>query len=198
MTHTLACQSKICRSCLIGKILNSIAFILYTSRIILQVLDLYSPQTQPTTADSPPPQPVVQPAIRPVLKNDKKPSVTPPTSTSPVAVSKAVVTPIKNGSDMKLEPPKIDMRFNYPSYPASIPPYAPIYTGPPPSIPPPRMPIPPGPPLSLYSEPPPARYPPVNVPPPNYFPPLPTRGPLPPRAPIPPGPPPPRSYYPPT
>ncbi|XP_045533390.1 cyclin-K [Pieris brassicae] len=162
-----------------------------------QVLDLYSPQTQPSAADSPPPQLVAQPTIRPVLKNDKKPSVTPPTSTSPVAVAKPVVTPIKNGSDVKPEPPKMDMRFTYPGYPPTMPPYPPMYSAPPPSIPPPRLPLPPGPPLSIYSEPPPARFPPVNVPPPNYYPPMPTRAPLPTRGPIPPGPPPPRSYYPP-
>ncbi|XP_045498977.1 cyclin-K [Colias croceus] len=153
-----------------------------------QVLDLYSPQTQPSGGDSPPSQQGAKPP-----KNDKKPSVTPPTSASPVAVTK-IVTPVKNGD--KIEPPKIDMRFTYPGYPAM--PYPPMYSAPPPTIPPPsRLPIPPGPPLPMYPEPPPGpRYPPVNVPPPNYFP-MPARGPLPPRGPIPPGPPPPRPYYPP-
>ncbi|CAK1541939.1 unnamed protein product [Leptosia nina] len=158
-----------------------------------QVLDLYSPPTQLSGAESPPPQL----GNKTVPKNEK-PSVTPPTSASPVTVAKAVVTPVKNGSDAKLEPPKIDMRFTYPGY-APIPPYPSIYSAPPPAIPPPtRLPLPPGPPLSLYAEPPPStRFPPVNVPPPNYFPPMPTRGPMPPRGPIPPGPPPPRPYYPP-
>ncbi|XP_023936170.2 cyclin-K [Bicyclus anynana] len=164
-----------------------------------QVLDLYSPQTQPSGGDSPP-----ETTASRAPKNDKKPSVTPPTSVSPVAVTKVAapaITPVKNGSDLKLEPPKIDMRFTYPGYP-TMPAYPPVYTAPPPSIPPPnRLPIPQGPPPPLrYAEPPPApsRFPPVNVPPPNYFgPPLPTRGPLPPRGPIPPGPLPPRPYYPP-
>ncbi|XP_045769122.1 cyclin-K-like [Maniola jurtina] len=163
-----------------------------------QVLDLYSPQTQPTGGDSPP-----EATASRAPKNEKKPSVTPPTSASPVATPKPppVITPVKNGSDLKLEPPKIDMRFTYPGYP-TMPAYPPVYTAPPPSIPPPnRLPIPQGPPPPLrYSEPPPApptRFPPVNVPPPNYFAPMPTRGPLPPRGPIPPGPLPPRPYYPP-
>ncbi|VVC88067.1 cyclin-K [Leptidea sinapis] len=155
-----------------------------------QVLDLYSPQTQQTGSDSPPNQP---PAKQP--KNEKKPSVTPPTSASPIAVvSKPVLTPIKNGADIKIEPPKVDMRFSYPAYP---PLYPPMYNAPPPAIPAPRLPIPPGPPIIPYSEPPPAnRFPPVNVPPPNYYAGMPAR-PLPPRGPIPPGPPPPRPYYPP-
>ncbi|XP_034829234.1 cyclin-K [Maniola hyperantus] len=162
-----------------------------------QVLDLYSPQTQPSGGDSPP-----EATASRAPKNEKKPSVTPPTSASPVATPKPpVITPVKNGSDLKLEPPKIDMRFTYPGYP-TMPAYPPVYTAPPPSIPPPnRLPIPQGPPPPLrYSEPPPApptRFPPVNVPPPNYFAPMQTRGPLPPRGPIPPGPLPPRPYYPP-
>ncbi|XP_050348253.1 cyclin-K [Nymphalis io] len=158
-----------------------------------QVLDLYSPQTQASGGDSP-----TQPTSSKPPKNEKKASVTPPTSASPVAATiKPVVTPVKNGSDVKLEPPKIDMRFTYPGYPA-MPAY-PVYTAPPPTIPAARLPIPAGPPL-VYPEPPPAppaRFPPVNVPPPNYFSPMQARGPLPPRGPIPPGPPPPRPYYPP-
>lgn len=159
-----------------------------------QVLDLYSPQTQPSGGDSPTQTSTTKPP-----KNEKKASVTPPISASPVAVTtKPVVTPVKNGSDVKLEPPKIDMRFTYPGYPA-MPAY-PVYSAPPPTIPAPRLPIPAGPPPPLvYPEPPPVpptRFPPVNVPPPNYFSPIAARGPLPPRGPIPPGPPP-RPYYPP-
>ncbi|CAB3254240.1 unnamed protein product [Arctia plantaginis] len=155
-----------------------------------QVLDLYSPQPQSSGSDSPPLQtPNKQP------KNEKKPlCVTPPTSVSPVAVTtKPVVTPIKNGSEVKIEPPKMEpLRYSYPPYPGL---YPPVYTAPPPTIPPPpRLPITSGPPPGLvYTEPPPApaaRFPPVNVPPPNYFPPLPGRGPPPPG-------PPPRPYYPP-
>ncbi|XP_063534818.1 cyclin-K-like [Cydia strobilella] len=146
-----------------------------------QVLDLYSPQTQPSGADSPP-----GPNSRPPPKNDKKPSVTPPASASPIA--KPIVTPVKNGD--KPEPPKLDMRFGgYPAYP-----YPPVYSAPPPSLPPPpRLPVPAAPPplyaepppprLPPTSEPPPPRLPPTSVPPPHYFPP-------------PPGPPP-RPYYPP-
>ncbi|XP_026319323.1 cyclin-K [Hyposmocoma kahamanoa] len=155
-----------------------------------QVLDLYSPQTQPSGGESPPlPPPNKQP------KNDKKPpSVTPPTSASPVAPTApkpvTITTPVKNGADVKLEPPKIEppIRFNY-QY--TMPPYPPVYAPPPTIPPPPRLPMS-GPP-PMYPEPPPpaSRYPPVNVPPPNYFPPLPGRGPPPP------GPPPPRPYYPP-
>ncbi|XP_049872760.1 cyclin-K-like [Pectinophora gossypiella] len=162
-----------------------------------QVLDLYSPQTQASGGDSPPIS-----AKQP--KNDKKPpSVTPPASVSPVAATKPVTaaahTPIKNGADAKLEPPKIEppLRFPYP-YPG-LPAYPPVYSAPPPNIPPPpRIPLS-GPPPPLYSEPPPAppgagapgpRFPGVVVPPPHYFPPLPGRGPPPPG-------PPPRPYYPP-
>lgn len=154
-----------------------------------QVLDLYSPQTQASGNDSPPSVP--QPP-----KNEKKPpSVTPPASVSPVAVTaatKPVVTPIKNGGEVKIEPPKVGItepiRYTYPFTP--IPHYPPVYTAPPPTIPPPpRLPL--VPPPMVYPDPPPApnRFPPVNVPPPNYFTPLPNRGP-------PPGPPP-RPYYPP-
>lgn len=156
-----------------------------------QVLDLYSPQPQSSGGESPPaPSAAKQP------KNDKKPpSITPPTSASPVAVvvSKPVLTPMKNGADLKLEPPKMEpIRYTYPAYPGLPAPYPPVYTAPPPSIPPPpRLPLSGPPPSTLvYSEPPPARFPPVNVPPPNYFPPLPGRGPPPPG-------PPPRPYYPP-
>ncbi|XP_075975479.1 cyclin K [Anticarsia gemmatalis] len=158
-----------------------------------QVLDLYSPQPQSSGSDSPP-----LPANSKQPKNEKKPlSITPPTSVSPVSViaSKPVVTPIKNGSELKIEPPKMEpLRYSYPAYPG-LPPYPPVYTAPPPTIPPPpRLPLAAGPPPPLvYTEPPPAppsRFPPVNVPPPNYFPPLPGRGPPPPG-------PPPRPYYPP-
>ncbi|XP_063621884.1 cyclin-K-like [Cydia splendana] len=154
-----------------------------------QVLDLYSPQTQPSGADSPP-----GPNARPPPKNDKKPSVTPPASASPIAKpERPTVTPVKNGD--KPEPPKLDMRFGaYPAYP-----YPPVYSAPPPSLPPPpRLPVAAAPP-PLYSEPPPPRLPPTSVPPrlpptsvppPHYFPPLPARGPPPPG-------PPPRPYYPP-
>ncbi|XP_063381674.1 cyclin-K [Cydia fagiglandana] len=145
-----------------------------------QVLDLYSPQTQPSGADSPP-----GPNARPPPKNDKKPSVTPPASASPIAKpERPVVTPVKNGD--KPEPPKLDMRFgSYPAYP-----YPPVYSAPPPSLPPPpRLPVATAPP-PLYTEPPPPRLPPTSVPPPHYFPPLPARGPPPPG-------PPPRPYYPP-
>lgn len=135
-----------------------------------QVLDLYSPQPQSSGGDSPP----LQPASK-LPKNEKKPSVTPPTSVSPVAViNKATVTPIKNGSEVKIEPPKMEpLRYSYPAYPG-IPSYPPVYSAPPPSIPPPpRLPVPPAShPSLVYSEPPPApptRFPPVNVPPPNYF-----------------------------
>ena len=154
------------------------------------MLDLYSPQTQPSGGDSPP-----QPnAAAKLPKNDKKPSVTPPTSASPVPASKPASTPVKNGS----EEPKIDMRFNYPAY-SNIP--YPVYTAPPPI--PTRLPIP-SIPLG-YSEPPPVhRFPSVNVPPPNYFPPLSGRPPPPhgvvPPSPVPPSGPlplPPRAYYPP-
>ncbi|CAH0720269.1 unnamed protein product, partial [Brenthis ino] len=152
-----------------------------------QVLDLYSPQTQPSGVDSPPQS--TPPAKPP--KNEKKPSVTPPTSASPVAVTKPPVTPIKNGADPE---PKIDMRFTYPGY--STIPY-PVYTAPPPI--PARLPIPAGIPPLGYPDPPPVpptRFPSVNVPPPNYFPPLGAR-PLPPRGPLPPAPLPPRAYFPP-
>ncbi|XP_072932424.1 cyclin-K-like [Epargyreus clarus] len=175
-----------------------------------QVLDLYSPQPQSTGGDSP----LTAPSAKPPPKNDKKPSVTPPTSVSPVAaIAKPVVTPVKNGAEIpKLEPPKVDMRFTYPGYPA-VPAYPPVYTAPPPAIPsrlplppvpPARLPLPPGPPPPMgYPEPPPGpptRFPPVNVPPPNFFGPLARGPPMTPRGPIPPGPPgppPPRSYFPP-
>ncbi|XP_047990541.1 cyclin-K [Leguminivora glycinivorella] len=131
-----------------------------------QVLDLYSPQTQPSGADSPP-----GPDARPPPKNDKKPSVTPPASASPIA--KTVATPVKNGD--KPEPPQPDVRFGYPAYP-----YPPVYSAPPPRLGPPTAP-------PLYPEPPP-RLPPVHVPPPpHYYP----------RPPGPPPGPPPRPYYPP-
>lgn len=157
-----------------------------------QVLDLYSPQPQSSGGDSPPLSAKKPP------KNEKPPSVTPPASASPVAppVSKAAaVTPLKNGADAKLEPPKAEPpkveppRYSsYLPYPGVPPHYPPVYSAPPPSLPPPpRLP-----PTLVYSDPPPgppARFPPVNVPPPNYFPAMPGRGP-------PPGPPP-RPYYPP-
>ncbi|CAG9562288.1 unnamed protein product [Danaus chrysippus] len=148
-----------------------------------QVLDLYSPQTQPSGSDSPP---VASSTKLP--KNDKS-SVTPPTSASPVIVpAKPAVTPLKNGAELKPELAKMDMRFTYPGYPG-LPPYPAVYTAPPPVLP-----AHPPPPL-VYAEPPPAppgaRFPPVNVPPPNFFPPLGKRPP-PPRAPLPP-----RPYYPP-
>ncbi|KAJ0183060.1 hypothetical protein K1T71_001036 [Dendrolimus kikuchii] len=157
-----------------------------------QVLDLYSPQPQSSGADSPPLNTPKTP------KNEKKPpSVTPPASVSPVAPipSKPAITPIKNGADVKVEPPKMEpIRYqSYPAYPGIPPPYPPVYSAPPPSIPPPPRLAITGPPPMVYSEPPPgppARFPPVNVPPPNYFPPLPGRGPPPPG-------PPPRPYYPP-
>nr|XP_013189493.1 unnamed protein product [Amyelois transitella] len=91
-----------------------------------QVLDLYSPQTQPSGGDSPP---LANPSKAP--KNlQKPPSGTPPASASPVApISKPAVTPIKNGGDLKPEPPKLEPppRFGYapPPY-ASIPPPAPF------------------------------------------------------------------------
>ncbi|KAJ8723569.1 hypothetical protein PYW08_003481 [Mythimna loreyi] len=161
-----------------------------------QVLDLYSPQPQSSGGDSPPAPPVSKQP-----KNDKKPpSITPPTSVSPIAVvtSKPVLTPMKNGADLKIEPPKIEpIRYTYPAYPGLAAPYPPpVYSAPPPALPPPpRLALGgPPPPALVYTEPPPApppRFPPVNVPPPNYFPP-----PLPGRGPPPPGPPP-RPYYPP-
>ncbi|XP_041980049.1 cyclin-K [Aricia agestis] len=158
-----------------------------------QVLDLYSPQKQATGGDSPPAPTTPAPLLTPQKpKNDKKPSVTPPTSVSPIAVTaKPVVSaPLKNGGDLKPEPPKVDMRFTYPAF-TPVPPYPPVYSAPPPGIP--RLPLVGPPPPLHYSEPPPApaRFPPVNVPPPNYYSPLPTRGPMPPR-------PPPRPYYPPS
>lgn len=148
---------------------------------LFQVLDLYSPQPQSSGGDSPTGPPPAK-----VPKNDKKPlSVTPPTSASPVAAvaAKAVVTPNKNGAELKFEPPKLEpLRYTYPAYPG-LAAYAGPYAAPPPGLAP-RL----APPPLLYAEP---RFPPVNVPPPNYFPPLPGRGPPPPG-------PPPRPYYPPT
>lgn len=138
----------------------------------LQVLDLYSPQTQASGGESPPLKDGAAPP-----KNDKKPpSVTPPDSASPVAGSKPAA-PVKNGADVKAPPAKLEpIRYSYPPYPAM--PFPVPYAQPPPTS------LPPPPPLG-YPEPPPARYPPVNVPPPNYFPPLHARGP------------PQRPYYPP-
>nr|XP_049703629.1 cyclin-K isoform X1 [Helicoverpa armigera] len=149
----------------------------------VSVLDLYSPQPQSSGGDSPPaPSAAKQP------KNEKKPpSITPPTSASPVAVvvSKPVLTPMKNGADIKIEPPKMEpIRYTYPAYPGLAAPYPAVYSAPPPALPPPPRLAPP----PMYAEPPPPappRFPPVNVPPPNYYPPL-----------RPPGPPP-RPYYPP-
>ncbi|KAM3960063.1 LOW QUALITY PROTEIN: cyclin-K [Aphomia sociella] len=159
-----------------------------------QVLDLYSPQTQPSGGDSPPLQ-----APPKLPKNEKKPPppATPPASVSPVAavVTKPIVTPVKNG-EPKPEPPQLGPapeppRYGYPAYTSIPPPY--VYGAPPPGLPP-RLPL-------MYTEPPPAvgapgaagpgvparpRYPPpppgVSVPPP-YYPPMPA--------------PPPRPYYPP-
>lgn len=182
--------SSKCYSIIITNLVSSLIAI-----FLFQVLDLYSPQPQSSGGDSPPAPPAPK-----LPKNDKKPllSITPPTSASPVAVvvSRPVLTPMKNGADTKVEPPKMEpLRYTYPAYPGLPAPYPPVYTAPPPSIPPPpRLPITgPPPPALVYTEPPPApppRLPPVNVPPPNYFPPLPGRGPPPPG-------PPPRPYYPP-
>ncbi|XP_053604349.1 cyclin-K [Plodia interpunctella] len=157
-----------------------------------QVLDLYSPQTQPSGADSPP----MSNSSKTPKNSQKPPSGTPPASASPVApvATKPAATPVKNGGELKPEPPKLEPppRFNFvqapPSYTA-IPPLAPFPTMPAYGAPPPNMPRLP----LMYTEPPPAgpRYPPphpppshpaVSVPPP-YYPPIPA--------------PPPRPYFPP-
>ncbi|CAG9132578.1 hypothetical protein JYU34_017365 [Plutella xylostella] len=146
-----------------------------------QVLDLYSPQTQASGGESPPPGAAVQP------KNERKPlPVTPPASASPVAPVAAKLnapTPIKNGAE-KLLPPKMDMRF-YPPYVYPPVPYSDYSAPPPTSMPPASLPPPPlpRPPLVFQEPPPPPRYPQVSVPPPHYFAPL--------------RPPPPRPYFPP-
>lgn len=142
-----------------------------------QVLDLYSPQTQQTGGESPPLPP--PPSTQILSKNEKKVSVTPPNSISPIntiVTTKPITTPVKNGTEPKFEsqvikPVITETQVRY-SFPAA---YGPISTFPPSYT----TPIPTNAPIInvgtrplIFSEPPPSHFPTsVNVPPPNYFPP---------------------------
>ncbi|XP_077294985.1 cyclin K [Arctopsyche grandis] len=151
-----------------------------------QVLDLYT-NTTTLVPESPP----LLPLAAQTPKSEKKKSVSPPQSMSPVnpiTTIKSINTPIKNNGiermdtkpDLHVHPIKsivsIDpARFQYPMNYGPPPPYAASFQANIPTLPtapPPLLSLPTIRPPLGFSEPPPNHYPPsVPVPPHNYFPP---------------------------